>query len=46
MWMALAAVTIAVVIYAKSNKGLIDRVLSGQATSQEVAESILSVCFF
>jgi hypothetical protein len=46
MWMALAAVTIAVVIYAKSNKGLIDRVLSGQATSQEVAESILSVGFF
>jgi hypothetical protein len=46
MWIALAAVTIAVAIYAKSNKKLIDRVLSGQATIQEVAESILRVGFF
>lgn len=46
MWIALAAVTIAVATYAKSNKRLIDRVLSGQATIQEVAESMLRVGFF
>jgi len=46
MWIALAAVTIAVAIYAKSNKRLIDRVLSGQANIQEVAESIFRFGFF
>jgi len=46
MWIALAAVSIAVAIYAKSNKRLIDRVLSGQANIQEVAESIFRFVFF
>lgn len=46
MWIALVAVMIAVAIYAKSNKRLIDRVFTGQASIKELTESFLTIGFF
>jgi hypothetical protein len=46
MWIALVSVMIAAAIYAKSNKKLIDRVLTGQVSIKEITRSFLSTGFF
>ncbi|OAI07822.1 hypothetical protein [Methylomonas methanica] len=46
MWIALVAVMLAVAFYVKTNKTLIDRVLTGRASTKEISDSFLTIGFF